>query len=189
MAAALSPDGPEELLLPCLEMVGLVQEGQQPREDADTVQSIALGGEVGVREGGVGAKDAEARADGEDQRLEVGEVVVAGAADIGRREEREDVFGGFRQLPELAQRSAQFAARGRGEPYTSPVVVIGRNLLGLRQAEDALLEAEFRVGRTHEDRGGGGDACYGLRADMRVWGACQLTSPVSTGRAPLRFSF
>jgi len=33
--------------------------------------------------------------------------------------------------------------------YASPVDVVSSYLLGLRQAKDALLEAEFRVGRAH----------------------------------------
>lgn len=33
--------------------------------------------------------------------------------------------------------------------YASPVVIVGGDLLGFREAEDALLEAEFRVGRAH----------------------------------------
>lgn len=53
-------------------MVGLVQKGQQAREDADAVEGIALRGQVGVGERGVVAQDNEARGDGEDERLEVG---------------------------------------------------------------------------------------------------------------------
>lgn len=40
--------------------------------------------------------------------------------------------------------------------YASPVDVVGSYLLGLRQAKDALLEAEFRVGRAHWN------TCHGL---------------------------
>jgi hypothetical protein len=35
------------------------------------------------------------------------------------------------------------------EAYVGPVGVVCGNLLGLRQAEDALLEGEFGVGRAH----------------------------------------
>jgi hypothetical protein len=33
--------------------------------------------------------------------------------------------------------------------YACPVLIVGGDLLGLREAEDALLEAEFGVGRAH----------------------------------------
>ena len=33
--------------------------------------------------------------------------------------------------------------------YARPVIIVGGDLLGLREAEDALLEAEFGVGRAH----------------------------------------
>jgi hypothetical protein len=36
-------------------------------------------------------------------------------------------------------------------PYAGPVLIVGRNLLGLREAEDALFKAEFGVGRAHWD--------------------------------------
>jgi len=39
--------------------------------------------------------------------------------------------------------------RGTEHTYACPVVVVGGDLLGLREAEDALLEAEFGVGRAH----------------------------------------
>ena len=38
--------------------------------------------------------------------------------------------------------------------HASPVGVVGGDLLGLRQAEDALLEAEFGVGCAHEEASG-----------------------------------
>jgi hypothetical protein len=38
---------------------------------------------------------------------------------------------------------------GESRAYTSPVAIVGWDLLGLRQTEDALFEAKFGVGRTH----------------------------------------
>jgi hypothetical protein len=98
------------------------------------------------------AEDAEARAHSEDQSLEIGKVGVARAADVGRREQREDILGGLRQLPELRRPSlVAWGSISRAEAYTSPVCVVGGDLPGLRQAEDALLEAEFGVGGAHRD--------------------------------------
>jgi hypothetical protein len=146
---ALPPRRPEELVLPCLEVVGFVQEGQEAREDPYAVEGVALGSQLGVGEGGVVAEDDEARGHGEDERLEVGQVVVARAADVCGREEREDIFGRLWQLPELAHRSVQHSIVVESTAYASPVGIVGGDLLGLGQAEDALLKAEFRVGRAH----------------------------------------
>jgi hypothetical protein len=147
---ALPARGPEELVLPLLEVVGLVQERQQAREHADAVEGVPLGRKLGVGEGGVVAQHNEARRHGEDQRLEVGEVVVARAADVGGREEREDILSRLGQLPELSQQLARRAARGMaGSAYAGPVGIVGGDFLGLRQAEDALLEGEFGVGGAH----------------------------------------
>lgn len=129
-------------------MVGLVEKRQQASEDADAVEGVPLGRKIRVGKGGVAAQDTEARRHGEDKRLEVGEVVVAGAANVCRREEREDVFGRLWQLPELVQWLAQHCSR-EADPYARPVGIICGDLLGLRQAEDALLEAEFGVGGAH----------------------------------------
>ena len=137
-------------------MVGFIQEGQQSREDPYAVEGVALRGQLGVGEGGVVAQDYEARGDGEDERLEIGEVVVAGAANVCGREEREDIFRRLGQLPELAPSSVQQQHRGQGRAYASPIGVVGGDLLGLRQAEDALLEGQFRVGCTHWQ------ACHGV---------------------------
>lgn len=43
------------------------------------------------------------------------------------------------------------ASRLIGHTYASPVAIVGGDLLGLRQAEDALLEGEFGVGGAHRD--------------------------------------
>jgi hypothetical protein len=99
-------------------VVGLIQKGQQSRQDADAVEGIALRGQLGVGERGVVAQDNEARGDGEDQRLEVGEVVVAGAANVCGREEREDILGRLGQLPELAPWSAQQQQREQRTGHT-----------------------------------------------------------------------
>ena len=42
-------------------------------------------------------------------------------------------------------------ATSKQKAYPSPVGVVGGDLLGLRQAEDALLEGEFRVGGAHQN--------------------------------------
>ena len=71
-ATAFATFSPEELVFPRIEVVGLVQKGQQAGEDTDAVEGIALRGEVRVRKRGVVAQDNEARGDCEYQRLEVG---------------------------------------------------------------------------------------------------------------------
>jgi hypothetical protein len=97
------------------------------------------------------AQHNQARRDGEDQRLEVGEVVVARAADVRGREEREDILSRLGQLPELSQPLAhgQHKTGQAGSAYAGPVGIVGGDFLGLRQAEDALLEGEFGVGGAH----------------------------------------
>lgn len=102
-------------------MVGLVQKRKQPGEDTDAVEGVSFWRELRVGERGVVAEHAEARGDGENQRLEVCEIVVARAADICRREERKDIFGGFGQLPELVQQLARVASSMQGEGCHTPV--------------------------------------------------------------------
>lgn len=41
---------PEELLLPSFEMIGFVDKGEESSKDADTVERIALGGQVWIWE-------------------------------------------------------------------------------------------------------------------------------------------
>jgi hypothetical protein len=62
---------------------------------------MALGGKLRVGEGGVAAQHTEARRHSKHERLEVGEVAVARAADVCGREEGEDILGRLGQLPEL----------------------------------------------------------------------------------------
>lgn len=57
---------PEELVLPLLKMVGLIQERQEAGEYAYTVEGISLRRKLWVGEGRVVAQDDEARGDGED---------------------------------------------------------------------------------------------------------------------------
>jgi hypothetical protein len=59
--------------------------------------------------------------------------------------------------------STAWGARGRqGTAYVRPVGVVCGDFLGLRQAEDALLEGEFGVGRAHRY------ACQGYVRIVRV---------------------
>jgi hypothetical protein len=69
---ALPAGSPEELVLPLLEMVGFVYEGQQARENPYAVEGIPFRRKLRVGEGGVVAQHDEARGDGQDQRLEIG---------------------------------------------------------------------------------------------------------------------
>ena len=48
------------------------------------------------------AQDTQLGRDGEDQGLEIVEVVVARTTDVGGREEGEDILGGLWQFPELS---------------------------------------------------------------------------------------
>lgn len=101
------------------------------------------------------AQYTEARSDGEDECFQIGQIVVSGAPNVGGGEEGEDISGGLRELPELHK--SYLAKYGREEkrtkrkPYAGPVGVIGGYLFRLRQAEDALLEAEFGVGSAHRN--------------------------------------
>lgn len=82
-SAALPARAPKELVLPGFEMVGLVDKGKDPCEDAYAIQRIAFRGEFGVGEGRVVAQHAESRGDGKDEGFQVRDGVVAGTADIG----------------------------------------------------------------------------------------------------------
>lgn len=98
-------------------MIRLVDKGEYTRKHTNTVESVPFGRELGIGEGGVVSKHAEARGHGEDKSFEVGEVVIAGTADVSGREERKDVFGRFRQLPELPGRVSSlrmFVGRASG---------------------------------------------------------------------------
>lgn len=106
-AAALPASAPEEVVFPGIEVVGLVDKGQDAGEHAYAVEGVTLGRKLRVGKRGVVAQHAEARRHGKNQRLEVGEVVVARAPDVGGREEREDILCRLGQLPELWQRSRQ----------------------------------------------------------------------------------
>jgi hypothetical protein len=130
-------------------VVGFVYKRKQSREHAYAVERISLWRKLRVGEGGVVAQDNQARRHSENKGFEVGEVVVAGTADIRRREEREDILGRLGQLPKLAAQSVYADCEHEAEAYASPVGIVGGDLLGLRQAEDALLEGEFGVGRAH----------------------------------------
>lgn len=101
VAAALPAGAPEELVLPCFEVVRFVEKGKYAGEDAYAIESIALGSKLGIGERRVVSQDAEARRYSEDQRLEVGKIAVACAADVGWGEEGEDILGGLGELPEL----------------------------------------------------------------------------------------
>lgn len=71
LAGLLLATGPEELLLPFLQMLRLVDVWEQAGEDADTVERIAVGRELRVWEGGMVFQNSEARSDGEKEGLEI----------------------------------------------------------------------------------------------------------------------
>jgi hypothetical protein len=54
---------PEELLLPSFEMIGFVDKGEESSKDADTVERIALRGQVWIWERRVILEDYQTRGD------------------------------------------------------------------------------------------------------------------------------
>lgn len=110
---AFAPLSPEKALLPRVQGFLLVDVGQHARQDADTVERISLGGELGVGEGRVMPKNEEAGSHGKYQRFEVLERLVAGPAHVGRRKETEDVLRGLGQLPELRDTVSTVDTDGR----------------------------------------------------------------------------
>ncbi len=53
------------------------------------------------------------------ESLDIPEGVVASSADVGRGEEREDIFNGFRELPELSWSAAILRDQGNASSHQS----------------------------------------------------------------------
>jgi hypothetical protein len=123
---------PEESFLPAIEVLGLVNEGKYAGEDSNTVEGVSLGCEFGFRKGWVVLQGDEARGHGEDESFEILQRGVTSSANVGGREETEDVLDRLWQLPE------------RG-----PERVICGNLCSLDQLEDIRLERQLGLLRTH----------------------------------------
>lgn len=62
---------PEELVLPVLQMFGLVDEGEQTGKDADTIERITIRCKIWVRKGRMVLQDDQSRCDREQQCFEV----------------------------------------------------------------------------------------------------------------------
>ena len=85
----------------------------------------------------------------EKEGFEVADRGIACTPDIGAREQAEDIFGRLRKFPELwsGQQISKFGVRTM--TYSGPVGIIGRNVLLLREPEDALLEDKLGLGGSH----------------------------------------
>lgn len=79
-----------------------------------------------------------------------------------KSEKTSSVDSGSSQNWRRSQYSNSTESRGQSIAYASPISVVGGDLLGLRQAEDALLEGQFRVGCTHWQ------ACHGVMCAFQV---------------------
>jgi hypothetical protein len=82
-------------------LLSLVDVGQESGEDSDAVESISFRGKIGVWKGRMILQYDQARCYRQNKGLEVLERGISSSADIGMREEAEDVFDRLGQFPEL----------------------------------------------------------------------------------------
>ena len=143
------PRTPKELVFPCFKLRRLEDERQDPRQDPKAVQDLPLGRQVRVWERRVLAQVEKSRGDGQYQRFEVRDGLVAGSSDVVCGEEREDILGRFGQLPELEPSTLKLRGFVDGEAYASPIRIICGDGPGFLELEDTLLEDELGLGRSH----------------------------------------
>ena len=85
----------------------------------------------------------------EKEGFEVADRGIACTTDVSAGKQAEDIFCRLRKFPELwpGQQISKFGPRTM--TYSGPVGVIGRNVLLLREPEDALLEDKLGLGGSH----------------------------------------
>lgn len=82
-------------------MVCLVEERKDAREDSNAIEGMFLGSNVNFWKCSVLPQGEQARRESQNKGFDVWEGAVPSSANIDWREEAEDIFAGFRKLPEL----------------------------------------------------------------------------------------
>lgn len=82
-------------------MVGLIEKGQDARDNSDAIQGFSAGCKIYIRKSWQVNHVDKAGDEGGEQGFDIWEGVVPCAPDIDWREQAENIFNGLRQFPKL----------------------------------------------------------------------------------------